>query len=101
MAKETDFSAQAVGMTGSEHDGQSKDTEGDKAGSSKGCSTGYKVIMAVLVRGMLMLHAAAAVWLVVSLTSNTLLWCLLASSGLLVAEGIFSVVKRQGREARW
>ena len=81
-------------------DGQSLDME-DSPDSCRGCRGTYRVVMALLVRGVLLVHAVVAVWLLVSLTGNTMMWCLLATIFLLVVETFFTLVKRGGRESKW
>ena len=81
-------------------DQQSVDME-EAADPCRGCLGTYRIVMALLVRGVLFVHATVAVWLLVSLTGKMLLWCLLATNLLLVAETLLTLLKRGGRESKW
>ncbi|KAK7112504.1 transmembrane protein 26-like [Littorina saxatilis] len=63
--------------------------------------TTYHVIVALLVRSLLLVHALVAVWLVVTLKKDNNLWALIAINVLLLAETYYTVVKRKGRESKW
>ncbi|XP_076458666.1 transmembrane protein 26-like [Babylonia areolata] len=74
---------------------------GRRGSPCSSCYGKWCVMVAVAVRLVLLVHATLAVWLVVSLTSRTALWALLAALLLMGVEGVFTVLKRGGHESRW
>ncbi|KAJ8305038.1 hypothetical protein KUTeg_002982 [Tegillarca granosa] len=59
------------------------------------------IIQAILVRCLLLLHSLLSIWRAVTVTGNIYFWYLLCSNMLLVAECLYSVMKRKGQERKW
>ena len=81
-------------------DEQSIDVEG-RGSLCSACHDTYRIIVAILVRCLLLVHSLAAVWLLVSLKNDNLLWILAAINVLLLIDTVYTVVKRKGRESKW
>ena len=65
------------------------------------CHATYRIIVAILVRCLLLVHSLTALWLLVSLKRDNVLWSLAAINVLLLIDTVYTVVKRKGRESKW
>ena len=81
---------------------EEQSVEVEEAGSLCGtCVTTYRIIVAILVRCVLLVHSLTALWLLVSLKKDNVLWSLASINVLLLIDTVYTVVKRKGRESKW
>ena len=59
------------------------------------------MFMACFVRLLLIGHNVLTVWRVTETYNNNLYWLLLISNMLMIAEGLFTVIKRGGIDYKW
>ena len=65
------------------------------------CHTTYHIIMALLVRLVLLVHALLAVWVSVTMTNNSSLWALSVLVVFIVMDAAYSAVRKKGKEGKW
>ena len=56
---------------------------------------------AILVRVGFIVHSVLAIWRAADVENEHLFWLLALSNVLLITEGIYRVVKKDGKESKW
>jgi len=56
---------------------------------------------AIAARILFFAHSIFSVWAATCVTGEPALWALLSIQGLFIAETIYSIYKRKGREPKW
>jgi len=83
-----------------------KSGRADKEKPSKATIAGdichvFGIFFAILVRLILGGFSAFMVWLCVHQTNNEIYYFLNISIGLIIAEGVYTIIKRKGQERKW
>lgn len=59
------------------------------------------IIKASLVRIVLLVHSALAIWRAVSISNNEWLWLLAVADVAFITEALITIIKRKGMEYKW